>query len=131
MVGNQGCQPGYWKQQQHFDSWCGSYTPNMLVSSTGLTTNACGCDFSSLTMLQALGQSSGSTLCAAQGKLFQQAVAALLNACPGSGVAYPLSTAQIRSEVNAALSSCDRTTILNEATRLSGFNAGPGGCPLR
>ncbi len=130
VVGNQGCGLGYWKQQHHFDSWCGSYTPNTPVSTVFDTTD-CGCDFSSLTFLQALqGAGFGPTVCNAQAKLYQMGVAALLNACPGSGVAYPLSTAQIIMEVNTALQSCNRTTILNEAGRLDGFNNGPGGCPL-
>jgi hypothetical protein len=130
VIGNQGCGSGYWKQQQHFGSWCGSYTPDTLVSTVFDTTD-CGCNFSSLTFLQALqGAGFGPTVCNAQAKLYQMGVAALLNACPGSGVAYPLSTAQVISEVNTALQSCDRTAILNEAGRLDGFNNGPGGCPL-
>jgi hypothetical protein len=52
-------------------------------------------------------------------------VSALLNAC---SVSYPLTTAQIIAQVNAALASCDRTTILNEASQLNGFNNLP--CPL-
>jgi hypothetical protein len=126
--GNQGCGPGFWKQGQHFKFWgCGN-APNMLVSSAGLLTTACGCNFSSLTMLQALNGSSGNTVCDAQAKLYQMAAAALLNAC--STVEYPLMRTQIVSEVNAALGSCSRDTILNEASRISGFNNGPGGCPL-
>jgi hypothetical protein len=31
-VGDEGCTPGYWKQDQHFDSWPAPYTPNMLFS---------------------------------------------------------------------------------------------------
>jgi hypothetical protein len=123
---NQGCSPGYWKQPPHFQSWCGGYTPNTPVASTGLLTNTCGCNYNTLTMLQALRLSSfGRSVCGAQGKLYQAAVAALLNAC---SVNYPLTTAQIIAEVNAALASCDRTTILNEASRLNTFNN--LGCPL-
>ena len=57
-------------------------------------------------------------------------VAALLNACAGSGVKYPLTTAQVIGEVNAALDSCNRDTTLDEASRLDALNDGPGGCPL-
>jgi hypothetical protein len=93
-------------------------------------TTDCGCDFSSLTFLQALqGAGFGPTVCNAQAKLYQMGVAALLDAC-ALGANYPLSTAQIIAEVNAALQSCDRNTILSEASRLDGFNNGPGGCPL-
>jgi hypothetical protein len=52
-------------------------------------------------------------------------ISALLNAC---SVSYPLSTAQIISEVNTALASCNRSTVLTEAGRLDGFNN--LGCPL-
>jgi hypothetical protein len=79
-------------------------------------------------MLQALSFSSGPTICDAQAKLYQMGVSALLNACSGSGVSYPLTTVQIIAEVNAALQSCDRTTILSEASRLNGFNNLP--CPI-
>jgi hypothetical protein len=88
-------------------------------------TTDCGCDFSGLTFLEALSLSSGNTLCEAQGKLYQMGVSALLNAC---SVNYPLSTAQIISEVNTALQSCDRSAVLSEASRLDGFNN--LGCPL-
>jgi len=30
--GDEGCTPGYWKQEQHFDSWPAPYTPDMLFS---------------------------------------------------------------------------------------------------
>jgi hypothetical protein len=30
--GDEGCTPGYWKQDQHFDSWPAPYTPDMLFS---------------------------------------------------------------------------------------------------
>ena len=30
--GGEGCTPGFWRQEQHFDSWTG-YTPNQLFSS--------------------------------------------------------------------------------------------------
>jgi len=133
VTGNQGCTPGFWKTHtglgHQANAWCSAYTTNTLVS-TVFHTDKCGCDFSSLTFLEALGLSSGNTICEAQGKLFQMGVSALLNACTGSGVNYPLTTAQIISEVNTAIDSCDRTTILNEASRLDGFNNGPGGCPL-
>jgi hypothetical protein len=81
-------------------------------------------------MLDALSLPGGSTLCDATGLLLKQGVAAALNACPSSGVAFPMTTAQVVSEVNAAIASCDRDTILNEATRLNNFNNGVGGCPL-
>jgi hypothetical protein len=136
VVGNQGCTPGFWKNHtglgRQANAWCGTYSPNELVSNVfpSLASTECGCDFTGLTFIQALQGGGGSTICDAQRILLRAAVAALLNACSGSGVSYPLTTDQIKTEVNAALTSCDRNTTLNEAGRLDGFNNGPGGCPL-
>jgi hypothetical protein len=47
-------------------------------------------------------------------------VAAVLNACKGIG--YPLSVQQITGQVNAALATCDRDTILTLASTLDRFN---------
>jgi hypothetical protein len=87
----------------------------------------CASKLAGLTFDGALNGSSGSTLCDADAKLFQQAVAALLSACSLGGN-YPLTDAQIRSEVQTALDSCNRATVLAEATRLQQFNSLP--CPL-
>jgi hypothetical protein len=58
--------------------------------------------------------------------LLRQAVAAVLNA--RAGIGYPLTVQQVINEVNTALASCDRDTILAEASRLDTFNN--LGCPL-
>jgi len=101
-------------------------TPNTLVSSQ-FTIPVClsSCQSPNLTLLQALNLKGGPGLCGAEEILLRAAVSALLNSC---SVSYPLSTAQVIAEVNAALASCDRATILAEATRLDGFNN--LGCPL-
>ena len=112
----------------HLNAWhC--YSPNNAVTSV-FNANKCGCSFRGVTMLDALSLPGGSTICDATGLLLKQGVAAVLNACNTSGVAYPLTTAQVVSEVNAAIASCDKDTILNEVTRLNNFNNGVGGCPL-
>jgi hypothetical protein len=64
---------------------------------------------------------------AAKNILMRAASAAYLNSF---AVQYPLSTAALVAEVNLALASGDRDTILAEATKLDGFNNGQGGCPL-
>jgi hypothetical protein len=69
----------------------------------------------------------GKDLCQKAEILFRAAVAAYLNATSGC-VQYPLSAGQIVAEVNAATASCDITTIIDEATRLDGFNN--AGCPI-
>jgi hypothetical protein len=122
--GNQGCTPGYWKQPQHLDSWVG-YTPDQTVGSVFSVGGALG----SMTLLEALDVSGGggNTLTGASRTLLRAAVAALLNAS-SNGVNYPISTAKIISDVNAALASGDRKTILTLAGTLDGYNN--LGCPL-
>jgi hypothetical protein len=122
--GNQGCTPGYWKQPQHLDSWIG-YTPDQTVGSVFSVGGALG----SMTLLEALDVSGGggNTLTGASRTLLRAAVAALLNAS-SNGVNYPISTAKIISDVNEALASGDRKTILTLAGTLDGYNN--LGCPL-
>ena len=79
------------------------------------------------TLLEALSFQGGPTLTGAAQILLRAAVAAELNAA-SANVNYPLSVAQVTAEVNAALASGDRTTILNEGSRLDGMNN--LGCPL-
>jgi hypothetical protein len=122
----QGCTPGFWKN--HTDVW-GCYTPNTSVSSV-FTIPSCvsgTCIPGNLTLLQALSLPGGKSPCGAAQTLLRAGVAALLSACSLNNN-YPLSTVQVIDEVNAALATCDRKTILAEATRLDTFNNLP--CPL-
>jgi hypothetical protein len=123
--GNQGCTPGYYKQTQHFAAW-GSILQTQAVSSvfTGALSS-----LASENLLAALQGGGGSGLAGAETILLRAAVAALLNAS-NSAVKYPLTSAQVISEVNTALASGDRDTILLLGSRLDGFNNGQGGCPL-
>ena len=76
------CSPGYWKQEQHFDSWVG-YTPNQLFSSVftapGLSilwsTKGKPMPLANPTLLQALEANGGGV-----NALVRVAVDALLNA---------------------------------------------------
>jgi hypothetical protein len=61
----------------------------------------------------------GSTVNGAAQILLRAAVAGLLNSVK---VGYPLTTAQVISQVNTALASCDRATILALASTIDGFN---------
>ena len=119
----QGCTPGYWKQSQHFDSWK-VYTPSQKLS-TVFTFPAQLTSFGNETFLQALQGGGGSGLDGAVTILLRAAAAALLNA---QSVGYPLSAASIISQVNTALASLDRDTILALATTLDNDNN--LGCPL-
>lgn len=111
--GNQGCTPGYWKQEHHFDSWPAPYTPTTLFSA--VFENA----FPGMTLDQVLGQGGGGLKA-----LGRHTVAALLNAA-SSGVEYPLTTAQVISGFNAVFPGGDYETL---HLRWAAFNE--LGCPL-
>jgi hypothetical protein len=115
----EGCSPGFWKN--HPGAYPAPYTPHTTLGSV-FTLPGCGSisSLSGATFDQALRFHGGPTLQAAAQILLRQAVAALLNA--GANIGYPLTTQQVINEVNAALASCDRATILAEATRLDGYN---------
>jgi hypothetical protein len=115
----EGCTPGFWKQDQHFDSWQ-TYSPDQLVSSVFTIPAASGIP-ADTTLLQALEFNGGSGVDGASRILLRAAVAALLNAA-SDDVDFNLTTAQVISAVNTALASGDRDTILAEASRLDGFN---------
>jgi hypothetical protein len=123
--GNEGCTPGYWKN--HTDAWEG-HDPGDLVGSV-FTIPGClaSCNLGSKTLLQALSFRGGSNNCGAAQILLRAAVAALLNASH-SGVDYPRTEAQVIADVNAALASCNRSTILSLAEDLDADNN--LGCPL-
>lgn len=123
---NQGCTPGYWKN--HTDAWEG-YSPSDKVGEV-FDIPDCLDDCSPLggaTLLEALSFGGGKTDCDAARLLVHHAVAALLNASH-SGVNYPRTTADIISDVNSALASCDRATMLALKDELDADNN--LGCPL-
>jgi len=120
----QGCTPGYWKQDHHFDSWQG-YTQNQTI---GSVFDVPGTTFDSVTLVAALDGGGGPGIDGATKILLRAAVAALLNAS-SSGVDYQYTTAQITSQVNAALATGNRDTILKLAGELDAAN-NAGSCPL-
>ena len=86
---SQGCSPGYWKQEQHFDSYVG-YTPNTLFADVGFE-NA----FPGMTLLEVLGANGGGL-----NALGRTIVAALLNATAIFG--YPHSFVEVIGAFNFA-----------------------------
>jgi hypothetical protein len=123
-IGDDGCTPGYWKN--HTGAWAGTgYSPGQTAGSVfsmgGFPSLA------SQTLLQTLQGGGGPGTLGAAKTLLRAAVAALLNAAH-SGVDYPRTTTQIISDVNAALASNNRSTMLALATALDNDNN--GGCPL-
>jgi len=98
-----GCTPGFWKNctQQWLDT---GYSTSQTVSSV-FTVPSCSGDLGSATLLGALGFNGGSGVTGASRILLRAAVAGLLNSAK---LEYPLPTAQVISQVNTALASCDR-----------------------
>lgn len=114
-VGNQGCTPGYWKQDQHFDSWPVSLTTTF--ADAGFSFGFTG------TLLSGLQAKGGDV-----NALARHAAAAYLNSL-ASGVNFSLTTAEVIAIANgtgiyAGLSVEERKDLLEAA------NQGVGGCPL-
>ncbi|HEU0078599.1 MAG TPA: hypothetical protein VFQ76_13155, partial [Longimicrobiaceae bacterium] len=124
-LGEDGCTPGYWKN--HTDSWAGTgYTPGQTVGSV-LSGASAFPSLASSTLLQALGFGGGSGTAGAAQILLRAAVAALLNASHAD-VDYPATAASVIADVNAALASNSRSTMLALAAELDADNN--LGCPL-
>jgi hypothetical protein len=123
--GSQGCTPGYWKN--HPDSWNATgYRTSQRVDSVFGSASV----FSSLgtaSLIDALSFKGGSSLEGAAGNLLRAAVAALLDASHPN-VAYPRTPAGVIAEVNTALASGSRDTLLSVAAALDRDNN--LGCPL-
>ncbi len=124
-VGNQGCTPGYWKN--HTDSWPPTgYTTQqavLTVFSEAWRYPAQG----QSALHQALGFGGGPGVEGAAEILLRAAVAAALNAAH-PGVAYPRLAGEVIADVNDALLSGNRDTMLALAAALDADNN--RGCPL-
>jgi hypothetical protein len=118
-TGNEGCTPGYWKQEQHFGNW-EPFAPPGPDFDTYFGVNFFD---PNLNFLQALENGGGGV-----DALGRHAAAAILNAA-ASGVDCAYTTAQIIDIVQGdgaytGLSVEDRKNLLADA------NEGVGGCPL-
>jgi hypothetical protein len=120
----EGCTPGYWKQAHHFVSWVG-LSPSQTLESAFDVPNSYGLDNN--TLLQALSFKGGSGTTAAARNLLRAATASLLNSM-NPNVEFALTTAEVLQQVNAALASGNRSTMLSLMSRLDGYNN--AGCPL-
>ena len=114
-----GCTPGFWKN--HTDSWQG-YAPDQIVASVFSNVPP---ELSGDSLLTALDYGGGSGTLGAAQILLRAAVSALLNDAH-SEVAY--SIPGVINQVNAALASNDRGTMLSLAGMLDGYNN--AGCSL-
>jgi hypothetical protein len=120
----EGCTPGFWKN--HLAAWAATgYSPNQTLESVFDVPDAFGLDNN--TLLQALSYQGGSDLTGAAKILLRAAVAALLNAADPN-IDYPLTTSQVIAQVNAALASGSRSTMLALASTLDANNN--LGCPI-
>ena len=81
--GGEGCTPGYWKQDQHFDSWPAPYTPDMLFSDVFEDA------FPGMTLVEVASTDAGGL-----DALGRHVVAALLNSA-SDGVSYDLTTDEV------------------------------------
>lgn len=116
--GNEGCTPGYWKQDQHLDSWVGTgFAPGNDFDTTF------GVNFfnPNVSLVVAAGANGGGL-----NALARHAVAALLNSA-SAGVDYQYTTAQVLDIVQgdgafAGLSVEARKNLLAAANE--------AGCPL-
>lgn len=120
-----GCTPGYWKN--HTESWAGTgYSPGQTAGSVFSGASAFP-SLASQSLLKSLQGGGGPGTLGGARILLRAAVAALLNAAHPD-VAYPRTTAEILADVNAALASNSRKTMLALAGELDSDNN--LGCPL-
>jgi uncharacterized repeat protein (TIGR01451 family) len=125
-LGTQGCTPGYWKN--HTGSWPPTgYATSQAVDTVFASVNPNFPSLGDATLLQALSFAGGPGTSGAAEILLRAGVAALLNAAH-SGVSYPLTTADVISQVNTALASNNRDAMLVLAAQLDAYNN--LGCPL-
>jgi hypothetical protein len=120
-----GCTPGYWKQDQHFDSWVPTgLKPTDLVSK--LFSNAYlytldGKQMSKYTLVQALAFKGGTGTVGAAQILLRAAVAAEINALHPD-VDYPMSAGAVITAVQNALASANRGQMILLASQLDDLN---------
>jgi hypothetical protein len=112
--GNEGCGVGYWKNNQHYDSWPAPYVPLTLFP------NVFGRSVASApTLIGGLSVNGGGVKA-----LARQAVAALLNAASDE-VAYPYSVEQVVSLFQSAYDSGQYEATKNQFEAANSLN-----CPL-
>lgn len=112
VVAAEGCSPGYYKNHVQPSS-------NSTFASLGFV-NANGASVN-VTLATALNYGGGPALADKERLLLRQAAAAYMNSVRLSP-AYPLTTAQVIAQVNAALASDNTTTIGNLQSQLDDYN---------
>jgi hypothetical protein len=102
--GGEGCTPGYWKQEHHFDSWVGYAPTDYYDVVFGIGPH--------ITLLAALQYQGGGNY----GSFLRHSVAALLNS---TSISYDLSTAEVIQLVQDTFTSGD---FASGKDTLEGFN---------
>lgn len=115
---NQGCTPGFWKQERSFNSWPDPFHPHDSFSEVVLDLS----EPVEPTLQQALGLGGGGMFA-----LMRQGVAALLNAASPL-LEYPLSVGEVIAELREAIENGDEEAIELVKDRLEGFNESQ--CPI-
>jgi hypothetical protein len=141
LAGNtQGCTPGYWKQQQHFDSWQEGAKPTDLFTRRFEISAPVPSVLDGLTFEGALQGGGGKGLDGARLILARAATAAWLNAAydapDGSAMYFPWrrygkgydGEPPLVSTVRDAITGSSREAMLDLASRLDAANN--LGCPL-
>ncbi len=119
-----GCTPGFWKN--HIILWPAPYLPTDKVVVVFSAASTYPNSIQNATLLQALSFTGGTNINGAAKNLLRAGVAALLNAQSGFG--YPLTTQEVIDDVNEALATHNRTTMLALAKTLDSYNNAL--CPL-
>ncbi len=123
-LGEEGCTPGYWKNHQ--SRWAATgFSTGQKLEDVFDVPNTFGLD--NVTLLAALSLNGGPGAAGAARLLLHHAVAALLNASH-PGVDYPRTAASIIADVNAALATGSRSTMLALKDALDRDNN--LGCPI-
>ncbi|PAU51298.1 hypothetical protein BZL41_26860 [Pseudomonas sp. PIC25] len=117
----EGCTPGFWKNSP--GSWGPTgYSPNQTVGSVfSLPSGQLANQLGGNSLIQALNYAGGTNLLGSAQILLRAAVAAVLNASHPD-VDYPRTAASVIADVNAALATKDRATILALAAALDADN---------
>ncbi|MBM3237115.1 T9SS type A sorting domain-containing protein [Candidatus Poribacteria bacterium] len=116
----EGLTPGYWKN--HPESWPPTgYVTTQQVKTVFIIPSAIDPNIAKKTLIDTLGGGGGSGINGAAKILLRAAVAALLNAAHPN-INYPLTVGKVISDVNTALASLNRDTMLALATTLDNYN---------
>jgi hypothetical protein len=116
----QGCTPGYWKQEHHFDSWIPTgYSPTDLVGDVFADAPA---DLAGDSLVEALDYPGGPGLSGASRILLRAGVAATLNAGHPDVNFEIADPGDVIDAVNKALASGNRGKMLELAGKLDDYN---------